>query len=113
MKTEKIPARYLATDETGADVWVTNINACTEQELLREGNRSVILDLEQLFSDERNESKRYKIYGKIKMIFRNMYSGTTEYTPLLKNFYLKRLLCVSKLEFQKIKLVAVSKTSKK
>lgn len=37
MKTEKIPARYLATDETGSDVWVTNINACTEQELLREG----------------------------------------------------------------------------
>ena len=24
----------------------------------------------------------------IKMVFRNMYSGTTEYTPLLKNFYL-------------------------
>ena len=37
MKLEKIPARYLVTDETGADVWVTNINACTEQELLREG----------------------------------------------------------------------------
>jgi hypothetical protein len=32
-----IPARYLATDETGTDVWVTNINACTEQELLSEG----------------------------------------------------------------------------
>lgn len=33
----KIPARYLATDETGKDVWVTNIYANTEQELLDEG----------------------------------------------------------------------------
>ena len=32
----------------------------TTEELLREGDRSVILDLEQLFSDERNESKNYK-----------------------------------------------------
>jgi len=37
MKSEKIPARYLATDEIGKDHWVCNINACTESELLREG----------------------------------------------------------------------------
>jgi hypothetical protein len=55
---------------------------------MRQGERDILLDLPTLFDDERNESKRYKIYGKIKMVFRNMYSGTTEYTPLLKNFYL-------------------------
>lgn len=37
MKTEKIPARYMATDESGKDVWVCNIYASTESELLNEG----------------------------------------------------------------------------
>lgn len=37
MKTEKIPARYLATDETGKDIWVCNIYASTESELIKEG----------------------------------------------------------------------------
>lgn len=37
MKTEKIPARYMATDESGKDVWVCNIYASTEAELLNEG----------------------------------------------------------------------------
>ena len=36
-KTDRIPARYMATNEEGKDVWVTNIYACTEQELLDEG----------------------------------------------------------------------------
>ena len=37
MKSEKIPARYLATDELGKDLWVCNINAYTESELIEEG----------------------------------------------------------------------------
>lgn len=37
MNTEKIPARYLATDETGKDIWVCNIYASTESELINEG----------------------------------------------------------------------------
>lgn len=48
----------------------------SNQKLLREGDRSIILDLEEQFSKERNESKKYKIYGKLKMIFRNLYRGT-------------------------------------
>ena len=60
----------------------------TTEELLREGDRSVILDLEQLFSDERNESKNYKIYGKIKMVFRNMYRGEAVYPNLQDYLYL-------------------------
>jgi hypothetical protein len=65
-----------------------NVKLEGDSVLMRQGERDVLLDLPTLFDDERNESKRYKIYGKIKMVFRNMYSGTTEYTPLLKNFYL-------------------------
>jgi hypothetical protein len=55
--------------------------------LLREGERDIVLDINQLFNVERNECKKYKIHGKIKMIFRNIYSGTTTYDPLLKNLY--------------------------
>ena len=65
-----------------------NVKLEGDSVLMRQGEREILLDLPTLFDDERNESKRYKIYGKIKMVFRNMYSGTTEYTPLLKNFYL-------------------------
>jgi hypothetical protein len=58
------------------------------QNLLREGERTIILDTSVLFSKERNESTFYKIHGKLKMIFRNLYSGTTGYQPLKKNLYL-------------------------
>ena len=60
----------------------TRISLDTNEELLREGDRSIILDLEQQFSDERNEIPNYKIYGKIRMIFRNMYEGTAGYSNL-------------------------------
>jgi hypothetical protein len=58
------------------------------QNLLREGERTTILDTSVLFSKERNESTFYKIHGKLKMVFRNLYSGTTGYQPLKKNLYL-------------------------
>jgi len=59
---------------------------------MREGERNIILDLPTLFDDERNQSKTYKIYGKMKMIFRNLYYGNSNYDPLLEHLY----LCVDK-----------------
>jgi len=56
--------------------------------LLREGDRNIILNNVELFNKERNESNSYKIHGKIKMVFRNLYSGNTDYEPLLKKLYL-------------------------
>jgi len=67
---------------------VVRVGLETSEELLREGDRSIILDLEELFSDERNESKNYKIYGKIKMVFRNMYRGEAVYPNLQDYLYL-------------------------
>lgn len=58
------------------------------ENLLREGDRTIILSNAELFNKERNESDNYKIHGKLKMVFRNLYSGTSEYNPLLKNLYL-------------------------
>jgi hypothetical protein len=75
---------YNATDEN------LNIRVGLDesQVLLREGDRNIILDIDELFNKERNESFKYKIHGKIKMVFSNLYSGTTTYEPLLKKLYL-------------------------
>jgi len=58
------------------------------ENLLREGDRTIILSNAELFFKERNESNNYKIHGKLKMVFRNLYSGSSEYNPLLKRLYL-------------------------
>ena len=76
--------RYFKADEEDLSL---NVKLENSETLMREGERNIILDLPTLFNDERNESKTYKIYGKMKMIFRNLYSGVTSYNPLLENFY--------------------------
>jgi len=58
------------------------------ENLLREGDRTIILSNAELFNKERNESNNYKIHGKLKMVFKNLYSGSCEYNPLLKKLYL-------------------------
>jgi hypothetical protein len=60
----------------------------TSESLLRIGDKDIILDLAKLYVDERNASPNYKIFGKLKMVFRNMYSGTTEYSYLKERLYL-------------------------
>lgn len=67
-----------------------NINFQLEesQTLLREGDKEIVLDIAELYKKERDESNKYKIYGKIKMVFKNQYYGITTYDPLLKHLYL-------------------------
>ena len=64
------------------------LNFDTSQNLMREGDRNVIVDINQLFNEERNRSQNYKIFGKIRMVFKNSYSGTSGYGPLKRNLYL-------------------------
>jgi hypothetical protein len=52
------------------------------------GDRDIILDIAKLYDDERNKSVNYKIFGKMNMVFRNMYSGNTEYNYLKERLYL-------------------------
>lgn len=77
--------RFFKAEEEDLDL---RLNLDSSENLMRLGDRDVVLDIAQLFSDERNDSKNYKIYGKLKMVFRNMYSGSTTYEPLQKNLYL-------------------------
>lgn len=64
------------------------VNLDESQILLRENEKNILLDISQLFSKERNQSVKYKIHGKLKMIFRNEYYGTTPYEPLARSLYL-------------------------
>jgi hypothetical protein len=77
--------RFAKADDEDLNI---RINLNEKRNLLREGDKNIVLDIDELFNKERNNSKNYKIHGKIKMVFRNMYSGTTSYEPLLKNLYL-------------------------
>jgi hypothetical protein len=63
------------------------LNLDESETLLREGDRNIVLDIAKLFDKERNESKKYKIHGKLKMVFRNLYTGSTTYDPLKSNLF--------------------------
>ena len=52
-----------------------------------EGDRTKILNLEQQFDDERQNSNKFRIAGKITNIFDNVISGGTQYTPFKNNLY--------------------------
>lgn len=58
-----------------------------ESILLREGDKSIILKLDELYDKERQESINYKIFGKLNMVFLNSYSGTTNYNILSDELY--------------------------
>ena len=77
--------RYANADEEELAI---KLNLETSESLLRIGDRDVILDIAKLYDDERNKSVNYKIFGKMNMIFRNMYSGNTEYNHLKERLYL-------------------------
>lgn len=77
--------RFFKAEEESLNI---RVNLDETENLMREGDRTVMLDLVQLFDEERNKSKKYKIHGKLKMVFRNLYSGTTPYVPLVENLYL-------------------------
>ena len=64
------------------------INLDETKNLLREGDRTILLDTSILFAKERNESNNYKIHGKLRMIFRNLYSGSSGYSPVEEKLYL-------------------------
>lgn len=65
------------------------LNLNETENLMREGDRNIVLDIAELFDKERNESKNFKIHGKLKMVFRNLYTGTTTFEPLSRKLFLE------------------------
>lgn len=77
--------RFFKAPEESVDI---RVDLSKDENLLRENEKNIELNITELYNKERNDSKNYKIYGKIKMIFKNYYSGTTSYTYLKDNLYL-------------------------
>lgn len=65
-----------------------SVELTEEKNLLNNDDRDIILDLNKLFDKERNDSITYKIFGKIKMVFRNVYTGSTSYDYLSERLYI-------------------------
>ncbi len=88
MKKTKIILPSRRFEDASDDDLSLRIDFSKKENLLREGDKDIILDVSKLFDQERNSCINYKIYGKIKMIFKNMYVGNSTYTPLKRNLYL-------------------------
>jgi len=52
-----------------------------------EGERSVMINLEERFNIERQESDLFRITGKVTNVFNNSITGITNYTPFLNDLY--------------------------
>lgn len=63
------------------------INLDVNQRNYVEGDRSVILNLQEKFTQERFENQTYRISGKIVNIFENSISAKTTYEPFRNNLY--------------------------
>jgi len=88
MESKKIilpTKRFFKSNEEDLNL---RINLDETEALLRQGDRDIVLDVPTQFETERTESNNYKIHGKLKMVFRNLYSGTTSFNPLLRKLYL-------------------------
>lgn len=83
MKKNKIKLTELEEDK------LLGVELFNDTKLLRENEYNVIIDANEQFIKERENSNRFNIYGKLKMVFKNQYSGTTGFTPLLKKLYLE------------------------
>lgn len=59
-----------------------------QQSLLRTDDRDIVLNLSEQFATERSNSKKYKFYGKMRMVFRNLYFGMTDYEYLKQRLYI-------------------------
>lgn len=87
MKKERIILPEKRYEKAPSEEMSLSVNFQGKRKQLTNDERDVILNLATLFNDERQESINYKIYGKIKMVFRNMYSGTTTYEHLRNRIY--------------------------
>jgi hypothetical protein len=65
-----------------------SITLSEENSLLNDNEKNIVIDAKSVFNSERNNSKSYRIFGKLKMIFKNFYYGISQYNELKKHLYL-------------------------
>lgn len=71
---------------TDKDVWIQP-PLIGDRRTMVEGDRSVTINQEELFNQERQESGNFRVSGKIVNVFNNTVSGQTIYTPYKNNLY--------------------------
>lgn len=64
------------------------VNLNNNEKIINENERNIVLNLADQFNKERTESNKYKIFGKVNMVFKNLYSGSTSYSKLKENLVL-------------------------
>ena len=73
-----------------------NVNLQGGRKNIIEGDRTTILNLEERFDSERQQSTKFRIAGKIVNIFNNTISGQTSYEPFRNSlFYINTLNTLS------------------
>jgi hypothetical protein len=76
--------RYKSAPDTTIGLKVPLIQTFKEN---IEFDRTINIELEQVFNDERQKSTIFRPTGKFSLIFLNAYTGTTNYVPLENNLY--------------------------
>ena len=71
---------------TDKDVWIQP-PLIGDRRTMVEGDRSVTINQEELFNQERQESGEFRVSGKIVNVFNNTVSGKTTYTPYRDSLY--------------------------
>jgi hypothetical protein len=71
---------------TDKDVWIQP-PLIGDRRTMVEGDRSVTINQEELFNQERQESGNFRVSGKIVNVFNNTVSGQTIYIPYKNNLY--------------------------
>ena len=71
---------------TNKDVWIQP-PLIGDRRTMVEGDRSVTVNQEELFNQERQESGTFRVSGKIVNVFNNTVSGKTTYEPYKNNLY--------------------------
>ena len=74
--------RYKSSPET--ELYV-NIPLVQNSKVVNEFDRTVDINLQQVYDDERQKSTTFRPSGKFSIIFKNAYTGSTNYEPLENN----------------------------
>ena len=85
--------RFAGASNTDTQI---NVDLQSQRKNLIEGDRSVIVNIEERFNIERQRSSKFRIAGKITNIFDNTISGITSYQPFRNSlFYVDALNTVT------------------
>ena len=88
MKKKRIILPTLRYENAPAEDLNISVGFKEEKSLLRTDDRDIVLNLADEFSAERSACNRYKFYGKMKMVFRNLYGGMSPYEYLKERLVL-------------------------